>query len=237
MDPRQSGRMQPRPLDLIVDRSRNVAVESSAVSPGRPRGRPPKLIPAYGETREALVRVGVAFLSERTFSATALEEVLKTAGVPKGSFYHYFTSKTEFGCAVIDAYAHYFATRLDRAFLRPAASPLSRIRDFMDEAAEGMARHGYRRGCVVGNLGQEIGALPDVFRKRLGRVLSDWQRRTALVLAEAQAAGELDTCHNVGSLAAFFWIGWEGAVLRAKLELDPAPIALFADQFMALLRR
>ncbi|HRA82069.1 MAG TPA: TetR family transcriptional regulator C-terminal domain-containing protein, partial [Thauera sp.] len=37
-------------------------------------------------------------------------------------------------------------------------------------------------------------------------------------------------------LAACFWIGWEGAVLRAKLERDPVALDLFAGYFLSGLR-
>ncbi|WP_241012065.1 TetR family transcriptional regulator C-terminal domain-containing protein, partial [Burkholderia sp. Ac-20392] len=30
-----------------------------------------------------------------------------------------------------------------------------------------MARYAYSRGCLIGNLGQEMGALPESFRARL----------------------------------------------------------------------
>ncbi|MBU2329469.1 MAG: TetR family transcriptional regulator C-terminal domain-containing protein, partial [Alphaproteobacteria bacterium] len=41
--------------------------------------------------------------------------------------------------------------------------------------------------------------------------------------------------HDPAKLAAIFWIGWEGAVLRAKLEQGPDPLILFADGFFAML--
>jgi TetR/AcrR family transcriptional repressor of nem operon len=38
-------------------------------------------------------------------------------------------------------------------------------------------------------------------------------------------------------LATFFWIGWEGAVLRAKLELSARPLDIFSEAFFAGLKR
>jgi len=209
---------------------------AQAESPRR-RGRPPKRVPSYGETREALIRAGVAALSEKGFSATGLDEILRSVGVPKGSFYHYFTSKDAFGAVLIETYATYFAGKLERAFRDEVAPPLQRLRSFIAEARSGMARHAFRRGCVVGNLGQEMGALPEGFRDQLRAVLGDWQGRTARILRAAQGAGEIGPHHDCDRLAAFFWIGWEGAVLRAKLERDPRPLDLFADGFFDLIGR
>ena len=52
-----------------------------------------------------------AKLSLRTgFTGMGLSELLATAGVPKGSFYHYFRSKEAFGEAMLQRYfAHYDA--------------------------------------------------------------------------------------------------------------------------------
>ena len=210
---------------------------SALAAPARRRGRPPRPEPGYGASRDALIRAGVALLSEKGYSATGLEEVLRSAGVPKGSFYHYFASKDAFGIVLIDTYAAYFARKLDRWFLEEGAPPLQRLRNFVADARAGMARHAFRRGCVVGNLGQEMSALPESFRARLQGVLLDWQARTERCLRDAQAAGEIAPDADCAALAAFFWIGWEGAVLRAKLERAPEPLDLFATLFLTSLAR
>lgn len=70
----------------------------------------------------------------------------------------------------MDAYAAYFARKLDRWFLDESLSPLARLRAFIEDARTGMARFDYRRGCLVGNLGQQIATLPDMFRDRLAAV-------------------------------------------------------------------
>ena len=202
----------------------------------RRRGRPPKDHRAQAETRARLLRAGVAILTEKGFAAVGLDEILKSAGIPKGSFYHYFASKDDFGLALIDAYAAYFAAKLDRWLTDPARSPLQRLGGFVGDARAGMARHGFRRGCLVGNLGQEMGVLPEAFRARLHGVLLDWQARTAACLEAAREAGEIAPDEDCATLAAAFWIGWEGAVLRAKLERGPEPLDIFTRAFLATLR-
>jgi TetR/AcrR family transcriptional repressor of nem operon len=96
-----------------------------------------------------------------------------------------------------------------------------------------MARLGYRRGCLIGNLGQEMGSLPESFRARLKETFEDWQARFSACLKEAQDAGEVARSADTDQLAAFFWIGWEGAVLRAKLEQSARPLEVFAGFYFA----
>lgn len=200
-------------------------------------GRPPRADGARADTRAALLRQGMAMLTERGFNAVGIDEVLRAVGVPKGSFYYYFASKDDFGLAALQAYAGYFAAKLDRHFLDTGLPPLARIEAFIADADAGMARHGYRRGCLVGNLGQEMSALSEPFRARLEAVFADWQARLTACLQAAVAAGELAADTDCARWSAFFWTGWEGAVLRARLAGSGAPLRLFGEFFLAALPR
>lgn len=207
-------------------------IDTAAPAVRRRPGRPPKRIDAHLDTRGALIRCGTEVLTEKGFAATGIDEVLRRVGVPKGSFYHYFDSKEAFGRAVIEHYAAYFARKLDRCFLDTQRSPLARVAAFVEEACAGMARFGFRRGCLIGNLGQEMAVLPEAYRAQLEAVFEDWQARLARCLQAAQEAGEIAPEADCAALAAFFWIGWEGAVLRAKLVRDDAPLRHFARHFL-----
>jgi TetR/AcrR family transcriptional repressor of nem operon len=203
----------------------------------RKRGRPPKNANAdFRDTRETLINVGLGVLTEKGYSYTGIDEILRKAGVPKGSFYHYFDNKESFGKILIEAYGRYFAGKLDRWFQDRTLSPLQRLDAFVEDAKTGMSRFEYRRGCLIGNLGQEMTALPEGFRGLLQDVFKDWEQRTAEVLTEAQQAGEIPEHLQCDQMAHFFWVGWEGAVLRAKLDQSSEPMDQFARGFRSLMR-
>ncbi|MDV7209768.1 acrylate utilization transcriptional regulator AcuR [Azotobacter beijerinckii] len=201
------------------------------------RGRPPKIAREFPDTREALIRCGMEMLTEQGFMSTGIDGVLKRIGVPKGSFYHYFDSKEAFGQVVLENYGAYFARKLDRCLLRDDVPPLQRLCDFVEDAKVGMTRHQFRRGCLVGNLGQEVAILPNSFRERLEATLCDWQHRLANCLRLARDSGQLAAGADCEELAAFFWIGWEGAVQRARLVRCTGPLDIFLAGFLAGLPR
>lgn len=203
----------------------------------RGRGRPPKPGRSRTDTRELLIRRGIEMLTEHGFASTGLDALLKQTGVPKGSFYHYFASKDEFGRAVIEGYAAYFNAKLDRWLLDKDDLPLQRLRNFITDAKDGMTRHEFRRGCLIGTLGQELAGSHESFREPLETVFVGWQNRVEACLLAAIEADEIDPGTDCSDLAAYFWIGWEGAILRAKLVRSCAPIDLFAERFFQTLRR
>ena len=181
--------------------------------------------------REGLLRIGVATLTEKGFHNTSIDELALAAGVPKGSFAYYFGSKDAYTIEVIETYGRYFVKKLDRILMDQSIKPLDRLKVFADEAAHGMEKYSFRRGCLVGSLAQELGALDDRIRSVLLETLQIWQGRIRTCLDEAKATGDLIPDANTSELSRLFWYAWEGAVLAAKLEKSRAPLDIVFASF------
>lgn len=174
-------------------------------------------------------------LTERGVSATALDEVMKSVGVPKGSFYHYFPSKNAFVLATLDAYAAYMLRKLDRHFSNDALPVLERLQAFVNDACGGVERYDFHRGCLAGNLGQEVSCLDDALKYRLEEIFRSWEARLADCLQVGVENGELPASSDCPALAHAFWIGWEGAILRARLTRSTQPMQAFFQFFLRAL--
>ena len=212
-------------------------METTRTLPRRPRGRPARNGLDYADTRALLIRRGLEILTTQGVSATALDDVLKSINVPKGSFYHYFESKDAFVAVTLDTYAEYFARKLKLHFHNPLLTPLARLAAFVDDACRGVERHAFTRGCLVGNLGQEVSALDERLRLRLEAIFSDWEQALADCLSAAASSDELATDADCPALAHAFWVGWEGAILRARLSRSTAPMRAFFKLFLSALPR
>lgn len=201
----------------------------------RKPGRPAKGGLEFGDTREALLRSGTELLTEKGFNSTGIDEILKRVNVPKGSFYHYFKNKEAYGCAVIENYSQYFIKKLDTHLLNDELPALERLHAFMLDAMQGMEKYDYKRGCLIGNMTQELGSANACYRDKLSKAFATWQSLVADCLERAKQEGTLASNTDSSQLANFFWIGWEGAVMRAKLSRDNKPLELFSEQFFQLL--
>jgi TetR/AcrR family transcriptional repressor of nem operon len=201
------------------------------------RGRPPKVSNDNRDTKAELIRSGLEQLTENGFASSGIDAILKKVGVPKGSFYHYFVSKEAFGLAVIESYANYFAKKLDTCLLDDSTLPLTRLANYVESAKRGMERFQFKRGCLIGNLGQEVDLLPESFRPILIDIFGSWQQRVANCFRAAQANGDLSKLADCDLLAECFWVGWEGAISRSRLVQSNQPLDNYFNQFIAGLPR
>ncbi|MBJ6725571.1 TetR family transcriptional regulator C-terminal domain-containing protein [Geomonas sp. Red875] len=185
------------------------------------------------DTRTALITTGMQLFATQGYNATGLDAVLKQAAVPKGSFYHFFGSKEEFGLAVIEEFSGRFLARLDVLLSDPTLTPLDRLRGFLERGEAQLAQHQCTVGCLIGDLGQELAANNERLRARLDEIMRSWRGRFAACIQEAQQAGELSAAFDPEVMAGFILSGWEGAVLTAKVMKSTQPVRDFLATLFA----
>ena len=95
---------------------------------------------ANAESRTRLLEAGLASFRARSFAETGISDILQRASVPKGSFYHYFLTKTDFGLAVADHY-HDGQIAAARAFLNYISTEALSWPHFMTDRPQQVIRH------------------------------------------------------------------------------------------------
>lgn len=176
--------------------------------------------------RNELIQVGKRIIAQQGFKAASLNEILTTAGVPKGSFYYYFSSKEDFGLAIVDDFAREYRERLKAILEDSQSSPLTRLRNYFDWKIQEMAVQKCTDGCLIGNLAQELSAQNEIFRDRLSCIFAEWEQYFTRCLQAADAAGEIK-CDRYDDLAKFILSSWEGAILQAKVTKSVVPMQTF----------
>ena len=178
-------------------------------------------------TREHFIDVGLKLMQEKGYETTGLLEILAEAGLPKGSFYHQFGSKEEFGREVIASYAAREAERCERTLSESKGTPLARLRRYFKELSLVFGPGGSINGCMIGRLSLDGAAQSDLLRSQLVLAFTGWQKAIERVLREAKDVGELATQQSLPSLAAFLVNGWEGALLRSQADQSDAALRNF----------
>ena len=186
-------------------------------------------MPTKRDTKTELIKVGMELIGTQGYNATGIGAVLKQAGVPKGSFYHHFESKEEFGLTIIEIFTEKFLKRLDVYLSDDSMTPLKRLRTFLEKGLEQAEAHQFTTGCLIGDLAQELAVQNERLRTRLEMVMRSWVERFAVCLREAQQAGEIPSSTDPDKIAGLILTGWEGALLRSKVMKSSQPVRDFID--------
>lgn len=181
------------------------------------------------QTRKTLIDVGTQVIGTQGFNPTGLNTILQTAGVPKGSFYYYFASKEDFGLAIIDETAAEYARQIAGFLQDQRFTPLARIHNYLQAGVSRIREGQCKRGCLIGTLGQELSSQNETFRARLDAVFEGWKQQFADCLQAAKATGELPAEADALQLAEFLLSGWQGAILRAKMQQNVTPLEAFIN--------
>ena len=180
---------------------------------------------ARENTRDLLLEAGRLAFLERGYNHSGIETILQAARVPKGSFYHYFESKEDFGLKVLDQFAGCYEERLNLALGDLSLSPINRFRRYFEATIERFDSDQCRKGCLVGKLSQELADHSEVFRLKLEEIFRRWEDRYAECLLMARDCGEINPILPIRAVAGFWLNGWQGAMLRGEIfaRLGPAP--------------
>jgi TetR/AcrR family transcriptional repressor of nem operon len=119
------------------------------------------------DTRSVILETGREIMARRGFSAVGLTEILMTAGVPKGSFYHYFGSKDAFGEAMIQDYFEGYAAEVEELCVHPGLNMAERLMVYFANWRGDQEAFAFQGRCLAVKLGAEVSDLSEAMRLAL----------------------------------------------------------------------
>jgi len=187
--------------------------------------------------KDDIIQIGLDLVLSRGFNATGVEAILKQAKVPKGSFYNFFSSKEEFALAIIDKFVADRVEVLYSIFSDESLAPLERVKRSFETIIAVFEGADCSRGCLIGNLGQEMADQSENVRQRLDESLQEWAKAVSRLLLQAQKEQEIPADLDADMLAENLISSFQGALLRSKVKKSPEPLRNFIhfyfDRFLA----
>ncbi len=187
--------------------------------------------------KDEIVQAGLDLILSKGFNATGVEAILKQAKVPKGSFYNFFSSKEEFGLAIIDQYVAEVGEIFHTIFTDESLPPLERIKKSFEARIAKFEGYDCTKGCLVGNLSLEMSDQYESVRERLVQALQLWTKNLSGLLLQAQEERAIPADINADMLAENLIASFQGALLCAKVRKSLEPlrnfIHLYFDIFLA----
>jgi TetR/AcrR family transcriptional repressor of nem operon len=175
------------------------------------------------EVREHILATGQRIMAGKGFSAVGLNEILKDAGVPKGSFYHYFGSKEAFGVDLLKRYFDDYLAELDTTLSQPGLNMSQRLMNYWRLWQETQSFSECQGKCLAVKLGAEVADLSQDMRLTLQAGTAGIISRLAEALESGVEEGSLTIDDKPGKVAESLYQLWIGASVMVKIVRNIGP--------------
>jgi TetR/AcrR family transcriptional regulator, transcriptional repressor for nem operon len=181
-------------------------------------------MPRTSDAKERLLNVTIDKIWRNGVASVSVDDLCDAADVRKGSFYHYFKSKSELVVAAIDwHWAHTMRPWLDRVF-SPSLSPVERFRTYFRETyarqVELKQKFGQVLGCPLCSIGSEACLNDEAIVGKVREIMSSYDRywMTSIRDMLLDRGEPLDRADELAdTLEAFM----QGVVTQARIKNDP----------------
>lgn len=155
-------------------------------------------------------------MTRKGYTSVGLAEVLAEADVPKGSFYHYFKSKDDFGQALLEQYLSDYLATLD-TLLIGSTPAIERLLSYFRYWASTQCSSLPTDKCLVVKLGAEVCDLSEGMRLILDKGTVAVCAKIERCIEEGKADGSITSTAAPGELAELLYQMWLGASLMMKI--------------------
>jgi TetR/AcrR family transcriptional regulator, transcriptional repressor for nem operon len=179
------------------------------------------------DTKDRLLNAAIELIWQRSFGSVSVDDICESAGVKKGSFYHFFKSKSELVVAALENHWQMQARpMLDRVF-SPSLGPADRFRAYFREVYEKQVgfkqKFGRVLGCPLCSIGSETSQSDPAICTKVQQLMElydrYWTSTIRDLLAEQgrpaslveQIGGELEAYMN-------------GVMTQARIKNDPESV-------------
>ena len=163
-------------------------------------------------------------MAHKGFAAVGINEVLAEAGVPKGSFYHYFDSKDAFGEAMMRRYFHDYIADMERIFAEPNRTSAERLMAYWDHWRENQSAAGCQGKCLAVKLSAEVSDLSETMRLALKEGTTAIVDRLEDIIIRGIEDGSLTINGDARGIAQVLYDMWLGGSVMAKIHRDLSPL-------------
>ena len=186
------------------------------------------------DSRTRLLESMLDAIWERSYGAVSVDAICERADVRKGSFYHFFKSKSALAVAALD---HLWETKsqpkLDELFAqeRPPLERFERlVESWYDSTLDCQREKGRVLGCPYFNLGAEMAAVEPEVADKARELLDRYQATLEATLIEADANGDIQI-ESAAETAGCLFSMIEGCSMQARIHDDPERVRHFAGAF------
>ncbi|MBC9249761.1 TetR family transcriptional regulator [Pseudomonas alcaligenes] len=189
------------------------------------------------DKRDLILAKGSDVMTRRGYHGTGVQEIVQAAGIPKGSFYHYFASKEDFALQALEFVYQPRLARYAEALSNTALSPRARILAYYRDLQAHFARQDKGQyHCFIGSLSFEMAELLPAIGQQVESIQQASVDILQQCLEQARQVGELSADEDCGNLAIFISNAWQGVLARLKVGGNTQTLDAFITRLELLLQ-
>jgi TetR/AcrR family transcriptional repressor of nem operon len=172
--------------------------------------------------KERLTDAALDLIWHNSYGATSVDDICERAGAKKGSFYHFFKSKSALTAAALEAEWNKNKKNMDALF-SPTVPPLERFDRYFeyvhDHLAELQQACGSILGCPLLTIGSEVGTQDEGVRETVDRI---WDRKIKYfesAIRDAHAQGLIEA-PDPQAKAKVLFACYHGTLTQARIQND-----------------
>lgn len=180
---------------------------------------------AHKQKLDFLLEKGMEILWACGYNATSVNDIVKAADVPKGSFYFYFESKEDFVVQALEKYFSLQYPEVEAILGDHSVSPKQRIINLYEFKIQQLKEElDCKMGCMACNITNEMAEHSENIRKVIAEKGSLIRSQVTEVVKEAQRLGEIDSNIDAKTLVEFIEDAGKGAMISMKERQSSEPI-------------
>ncbi|MEO0525644.1 MAG: TetR/AcrR family transcriptional regulator [Bacteroidota bacterium] len=168
----------------------------------------------YKHNKEDILQIGYDVLRKNGYHNVGINQILKEAGIPKGSFYNFFESKEDFARQVVEQYGKSNTVWMQRIFDDSNLSPINTLRSFYQLLIDINEKDAYASGCLLNVMGNEVGRLNKLLAEEVDLYFRGWLNVIAGVVTKGQESGEITKRFSAHEIAEYLHAGFYGSISR-----------------------
>jgi len=172
--------------------------------------------------RDHLLKKGQDQILSKGYDLSSIKDITTAAGLPKGSFYHYFDSKDEFALEAMNGFIESFNETIPDDQLT-----VSTLEKMIDSRIDSITKINFARECYVSIMCHASKNEDEVFRTSVIGALGKSNEAMHTLIVALQKKKQINTGLKTAELLEFIDFAWRGARMKAKLLKSAAPLRIF----------
>ncbi len=172
--------------------------------------------------REHLLHAGQKVLWENGYDRCSVNDITSEAGLPKGSFYHYFESKEKFALEAMNNFIETFQEKLPTKEIS-----LNTFSELIDSRIDSIEKINYSKECYMSVMCHSYSDQNETFRLEILKAIEKTNEAMLELLNALKRKNLINIDIDIDELMEYIDFTWRGARLKARLLKSNSPLLLF----------